>query len=66
MPATKALDLDVDALAERLGAERLERDAPLAPHTTFKIGGPADLMYRALTQDELAAAVQVFHVRGGR
>ena len=58
MPGTKALDLDVDALAARLGADRLERDAPLAPHTTFKIGGPADLMYRALTRDELAEAVR--------
>ncbi|HVH12121.1 MAG TPA: UDP-N-acetylmuramate dehydrogenase [Longimicrobium sp.] len=58
MPATKALDLPVDELAARLGDDRLERDAPLAPHTTFKIGGPADLMYRALTQDELAAAIR--------
>ncbi len=57
MPATKALDL-VDALAARLGDARLERDAPLAPHTTFKIGGPADLMYRALTTDELAEAIR--------
>lgn len=57
MPATKALDLPVDELAARLGADRLERDVPLAPHTTFKIGGPADLMYRALTPDELAQAV---------
>ncbi|HEX6041815.1 UDP-N-acetylmuramate dehydrogenase [Longimicrobium sp.] len=58
MPATKGLDLPVDALAARLGDGRLERDAPLAPHTTFKIGGPADLLYRALTQDELAEAVR--------
>ena len=57
MPATKAPDLPVDALAARLGDGRLERDAPLAPHTTFKIGGPADLMYRALTQNELAEAI---------
>lgn len=58
MPATKALDLPVDELAARLGDGRLERDAPLAPHTTFKIGGPADLMYRALTQNELAEAIR--------
>jgi UDP-N-acetylmuramate dehydrogenase len=58
MPATKALDLPVDELAARLGDERLERDAPLAPHTTFKIGGPADLLYRALTTDELAEAIR--------
>jgi UDP-N-acetylmuramate dehydrogenase len=57
MPATKTLDLPVDELVARLGADRLERDVPLAPHTTFKIGGPADLMFRALTQDELAQAV---------
>jgi UDP-N-acetylmuramate dehydrogenase len=46
-----------DALAESLGADRLERDLPLAPMTTFRIGGPADLLYRARTPDELAAAV---------
>jgi UDP-N-acetylmuramate dehydrogenase len=32
---------------------------PLAPFTTFRIGGPADLLYRARTPDELATAVQV-------
>ena len=57
MPATKALDLPVTELSDRLGAARLERGVPLAPHTTFKIGGPADLMYRAHTPDELAQAV---------
>ncbi len=30
---------------------------PLAPLTTFRIGGRADLLYRARTPDELAAAV---------
>lgn len=30
---------------------------PLAPRTTFRIGGPADLYYRARTADELALAV---------
>ena len=46
-----------DALATRLDPARLERDVVLAPYTTFKIGGPADLLYRARTPDELAAAV---------
>ncbi|CAN5258066.1 UDP-N-acetylmuramate dehydrogenase [soil metagenome] len=45
------------ALAARLGVERLERDVALAPYTTFRIGGPADLLYRARTADELAGAV---------
>lgn len=44
-------------LADRLGAERLERAVPLAPFTTFRIGGPADLFYRAHTGDELVAAL---------
>jgi UDP-N-acetylmuramate dehydrogenase len=45
-------------LAVRLGADRLERDVPLAPYTTFHIGGPADLLYRARTPQELAASVR--------
>ena len=46
------------ALATRLGAERIERDVPLAPMTTFRIGGPAELLYRARTPDELVLALQ--------
>ncbi len=46
---------DLDA---RLGTDRLERDVPLAPLTTFRIGGPADLLYRARTEEELVTAVQ--------
>jgi UDP-N-acetylmuramate dehydrogenase len=45
------------ALARRLGAERIERNVPLAPMTTFRIGGPAALLYRARTADELADAI---------
>ena len=47
----------VDELSARLDPARLEHDVPLAPYTTFKIGGPADLLYRARTPDELAQAV---------
>ena len=46
-----------EAFIERLGSGRVERDVPLAPYTTFRIGGPADLFYRARTPDELALAV---------
>ena len=46
-----------DALEARLGSERLRREEPLAPYTTFRIGGPADLLYDATTGDELANAV---------
>ncbi|HSJ23576.1 MAG TPA: UDP-N-acetylmuramate dehydrogenase [Longimicrobiales bacterium] len=46
-----------DALGKRLGLARLEKDVPLAQYTTFRIGGTADLLYRARTADELAEAV---------
>jgi UDP-N-acetylmuramate dehydrogenase len=44
-------------LEQRLEPARLRRDEPLAPYTTFKIGGPADLFYTAESADDLAAAV---------
>ncbi|MEX2571498.1 MAG: UDP-N-acetylmuramate dehydrogenase [Gemmatimonadota bacterium] len=44
-------------LIDRLGAERVRRDVPLAPYTTFKIGGPADLFYEPETEDDLATAL---------
>ena len=44
-------------LEAALGAGRLLGDAPLAPLTTFRIGGPADLLFEARTADELARAV---------
>src|SRR5688572_11886031 len=57
MPQANTIGPAVDELAARLDPARLEHDVPLAPYTTFKIGGPADLLYRAATADELAAAV---------
>jgi UDP-N-acetylmuramate dehydrogenase len=47
----------LETLSDRLGVDRLERDVPLAQYTTFKIGGPADYLYRARTEDELARAI---------
>jgi UDP-N-acetylmuramate dehydrogenase len=46
------------ALAAHLDPARLEGGVPLAPFTTFRIGGPADLLFRARTADELASAIQ--------
>ncbi|HEX6588621.1 MAG TPA: UDP-N-acetylmuramate dehydrogenase [Longimicrobiales bacterium] len=45
-------------LAARLGLDRIERDVPLAPMTTFRIGGPADYLYRARNARELEAALR--------
>ena len=44
-------------LRDRLGRDRIREDVLLGPFTTFKIGGPADLFYRAQTADELEAAI---------
>lgn len=56
---TSALDSDrlarlAEALRRQVGLEAL-RDAPLAPHTTLRVGGPADLLVTASSAQELAA-----------
>ena len=43
-------------LASRLGPA-LRRDVPLAPHTSFRIGGAARLYFEASTPESLAVAV---------
>jgi len=45
-------------LAAQLNQSQLKRGEPLASYTTFRIGGPADLLYNATTADDLAIAVQ--------
>lgn len=58
-------------LAERTG-KRPDEKVPLALHSTFRIGGPADLFYEAVSGWELGAAVTLarelsvpFFVLGG-
>ncbi len=52
---------DITPMTERLetllGPGRVERDVRLAPLTTFRIGGPADLFVRTETPDQLADTV---------
>jgi UDP-N-acetylmuramate dehydrogenase len=47
----------IEQLAARLSDAHLRRNEILAPYTTFKIGGPADLFYEATSADSLANAV---------
>ncbi len=54
---TTTRDLPLDTLAERIGRDRVERNVPLAPYTTFRIGGPADLFFRARTRIDLIEAI---------
>lgn len=47
----------LESVAVALAGDRLKRNEPLAPYTTFKIGGPADLLYEADSADSLAHAI---------
>lgn len=47
----------LERVAAALPKEFLQRNAPLAPFTTFKIGGPADLLLEVTTAGALADAV---------
>jgi UDP-N-acetylmuramate dehydrogenase len=49
--------MPVPAALSALDASRLRANAPLAPFTTFQIGGPADWLYEATSADDLAAAI---------
>lgn len=55
--AGTAATYPMDELTRALDGERLRRSVPLAPLSTFRIGGSADLFYRARTPDELVTAV---------
>jgi UDP-N-acetylmuramate dehydrogenase len=46
-----------EALRRVLGPERVREAVALAPFTTFRIGGPADLFYEATDAGELARAI---------
>ena len=49
------------ALDRAFGPDRVVRDAPLAPLTTFKVGGPADLLLETRSEDELIRAMTLAH-----
>jgi len=55
---TSPADRFAELLAGSVDPRRVERDVPLGPLTTFQIGGPADLLFRASTADELASVIQ--------
>jgi UDP-N-acetylmuramate dehydrogenase len=46
------------------GSERIGIDVPLAPYTTFKVGGPAEWFFEARTADEIVAALRLARVSG--
>jgi UDP-N-acetylmuramate dehydrogenase len=57
---------DLHARLVHLLGERVRADEPLARHTSYRIGGPADLLVRPDTTAELAVVVREAGVRGVR
>jgi len=53
-----------DDLRARFGSDRVAAAAPLAPLTTFKVGGPADWLLETKSADEITAALTIAHQAG--
>jgi UDP-N-acetylmuramate dehydrogenase len=51
-------------LAGQIPPERVQRDAPLAPFTTFKVGGPADWLVQVQRAAEVKAALSAARAAG--
>lgn len=52
------------ALRRAFGGDRVARHAPLAPLTTFKVGGPADWLITVRTADEVREALALARASG--
>jgi UDP-N-acetylmuramate dehydrogenase len=51
-------------LEESIGAGRVQRDVPLAPLTTFKVGGPAEWFIETQAEQEIVHALRIAHAAG--
>lgn len=54
----------VDQMRARFGAERLRAAVPLAPFTTFKVGGPAEWLIETTSAEEIVDALRIAHAAG--
>lgn len=62
--ARRAGEALVDALPQTIDRTRLRTGVSLAPLTTFRIGGPADLLYDATSADDLANIIGAARAAG--
>ena len=46
-----------ESMRAAFGRDRIRRDAPLGPFTTFRVGGPADWLFESRTSDEIVTAL---------
>jgi UDP-N-acetylmuramate dehydrogenase len=59
MSKLKVKTQNYSEIIKRLGKGRVVKNQPLAPYTSIKIGGPADLFFEAETNEDLIKAVQL-------
>jgi UDP-N-acetylmuramate dehydrogenase len=53
-----------DQMVARFGTGRLGVEVPLAPYTTFKVGGPAEWMLETRSSDDMISALQIARRNG--
>ena len=53
-----------DSLRRVFGTDRVQANAPLAPLTTFKVGGPAEWFVEPRTSGEIVAALAIASQHG--
>lgn len=54
----------MNALVAVVGSGRVFVNAPLAHLTTFKVGGPADILFESRTAEEVVTTLKLAHVHG--
>lgn len=54
----------VAQLQARFGVDRVRTHVPLAGMTTFKVGGPADILFESKTSDEVVQAISLARSAG--
>ena len=52
------------SLRDIVGSQNVRPDEPLAEHTTFRIGGPAQWLVTPRSEDEVAAVVSTCEAGG--
>ena len=53
-------------LEEKFGADRVRREIPLAPMTTFKVGGPAEYLLETQSEGEMVEALKIARAAGAK
>jgi UDP-N-acetylmuramate dehydrogenase len=62
--STESLAALRSAIGRTLGSHRVATGVPLAPYTTFKVGGPADVFVEPRSAEEVVDVLALAHARG--